>query len=183
MAGHPPVFRRVRMISEVFIPEPEATARMEAAGRTIAFNKQHGGSVAGGGKELEALEAGTARIGTCKASFDRVRLAVQNVTCCTPFVSSDARKVSGLIDRLHKTDPRMTAACEENGNVFLGAPVAIDDYLLMTTFPVTSMAGSHGCTIAAPVAAINWLSGTGVTGAAGNLATFFNEIKAGVHVG
>jgi TRAP-type C4-dicarboxylate transport system substrate-binding protein len=181
VAGHPPVFRWVKMISEVFIPS--ATEGFAAAGHQIAFNEQYGGSLAPVGEELEALEAGIAQIGTCQALFDPAKLALQNVTYYTPFVSSDARQVANLIDRLHKTDPRMTAAYAENGNTYLGAAIAIDDYLLMTTFPVTSLADLQGKKIAAPGAAINWLSGTGATGVAGNLTTYYNELKAGVYDG
>lgn len=181
VAGHPPVFRWVQMITQSFIPA--ATAGFAAAGHTITFNEQYGGSLAPVGEELEALEAGIAQIGTCQALFDPAKLAVQNVTYYTPFVSADPRQVSGLIDTLHKTDARMTAAYAENGTVYLGAPIAIDDYILMTTFPVTSLDDLQGRKIAAPGAAINWLSGTGATGVAGNLTTYYNELKAGVYDG
>ncbi|MFN3642920.1 MAG: C4-dicarboxylate TRAP transporter substrate-binding protein [Gemmobacter sp.] len=181
VAGHPPVFRWVQMIQQAFIPA--ATAGFAAAGHTISFNEQYGGSLAPVGEELEALEAGIAQIGTCQALFDPAKLAVQNVTYYTPFVSDDARQVSGLIDHLHRTDPRMTAAYTENGNVYLGAPIAIDDYLLMTNFPVNSIDDLRGRKIAAPGAAINWLSGTGATGVAGNLTTYYNELRAGVYDG
>ena len=43
-AGHPPVFRWIRMISEVFVPA--ATEQMEAAGHSITFSEQYGGSLA-----------------------------------------------------------------------------------------------------------------------------------------
>lgn len=181
VAGHPPVFRWVQMISQSFIPA--ATEGFAAAGHTISFNEQYGGSLAPVGEELEALEAGIAQIGTCQALFDPAKLAVQNVTYYTPFVSSDPRQVAGLMDSLHRTDPRMTAAYGENGNVYLGAPIAIDDYLLMTNFPLTSLDDLKGRKIAAPGAAINWLSGTGATGVAGNLTTYYNELKAGVYDG
>lgn len=181
VAGHPPVFRWVQMISQSFIPA--ATEGFAAAGHSISFNEQYAGSLAGVGQELEALEAGIAQIGTCQALFSPAKLAVQNVTYYTPFVSDDPRQVAGIIDHLHRTDPRMTAAYAENGAVYLGAPIAIDDYLLMTTFPVTSLADLQGRKIAAPGAAINWLSGTGATGVAGNLTTYYNEIRAGVYDG
>ncbi len=181
VAGHPPVFRWVQMIPQAFIPA--ATQGFAAAGHTITFNEQFGGSLAPVGEELESLEAGIAQIGTCQSLFDPAKLAVQNVTYYTPFVSADPRQVSGLIDQLHKTDPRMTAAYAENGTVYLGAPIAIDDYLLMTTFPVASLDDLKGRKIAAPGAAINWLSGTGATGVAGNLTTYYNELKAGVYDG
>lgn len=181
VAGHPPVFRWVQMIPQGFIPA--ATKGFAAAGHTITFNEQFGGSLAPVGEELEALEAGIAQIGTCQALFDPSKLAVQNVTYYTPFVSADARQVAGLMDDLHQTDPRMTAAYRENGAVYLGGPIAIDDYLLMTTFPVSSIDDLEGRKIAAPGAAINWLSGTGATGVAGNLTTYYNELRAGVYDG
>jgi TRAP-type C4-dicarboxylate transport system substrate-binding protein len=110
-------------------------------------------------------------------------LAVQNVTYYTPFVSDDPRTVSELMDSLHRSDPRMTAAYGENGVVYLGAPVGIDDYLLMTKFPIESLADLDGRKIAAPGPAINWLSGTGAVGVSGNLTTYYNELKTGVYDG
>ena len=66
---------------------------------------------------------------------------------------------------------------------YLGAPLAIDDYLLMTNFPVEDLSDLDGRKIAAPGAAINWLSGTGAVGVSGNLTTYYNELKAGVFDG
>jgi len=68
----------------------------------------------------------------------------------TPFVSDSARQVADTMDQFHTTDPRMTDAYRQNGVVYLGAPVAIDDYFLMTTFPVDSLADLTGKKIAAP---------------------------------
>lgn len=181
VAGHPPVFRWVQMITQSFIPT--ATAGFAAAGHTITFSEHYGGSIAPVGEELEALEAGIAQIGTCQALFDPAKMALQNITYYTPFVTPDPRQVSVLMDRLHKTDPRMTAAYGENGIVYLGAPIAMDDYILMTTFPVTSLDDLKGRKIAAPGAALNWLSGTGATGVSGNLTTYYNDLKAGVYDG
>lgn len=181
VAGHPPVFRWVRMISEVFVPTVQA--ELQKSGHDITFSEQYGGAVAKVGEELEAVEAGLAEIGTCQALFDPAKLAVQNVTYYTPFVSSDPRKVAGVIDAMHADLPAMTRAYADNGVVYLGAPIVIDDYLLMTNFPVNSLADLDGRKIAAPGAAINWLSGTGAVGVSGNLTTYYNELKTGVYDG
>lgn len=181
VAGHPPVFRWVRMISEVFIPEVEA--KLAGTDHSMTFVEQYGGAIAGVGEELEALEAGLAELGTCQALFDPAKLGPQNVTYYTPFVSDDARAIATLIDELHKTEPRMREAYAENGVVYVGAPIAIDDYLLMTNFPVGSLADLDGKKIAAPGAAINWLSGVGAVGVSGNLTTYYNELKTGVYDG
>lgn len=180
-AGHPPIFRWIRMISEQFIPT--AQAEMEQAGHSITFNEQYGGALAKVGDELETVESGLAEIGTCQSLFDPAKLAVQNVTYYTPFVSSDLRTVGEVIDAMHEEVPAMTAAYGDNGVVYLGAPIVIDDYLLMTNFPVDSLDDLEGRKIAAPGAAINWLSGTGAVGVAGNLTTYYNEIKTGVYDG
>ena len=180
-AGHPPVFRWVRMISESFIPEVQA--RLEGTDHTIAFSEQYGGAIAGVGEELEAVEMGLAEIGTVSSLFDPAKLAVQNVTYYTPFVSDDFRAVNELMHRLHREEPRMREAYEENGIVYLGAPIAIDDYLLMTTFPVDALSDLDGRKIAAPGPAVNWLSGTGAVGVSGNLTTYYNELQTGVYDG
>ena len=180
-AGHPPVFRWIKMLSEVYIPS--VTAELEAAGHTITFSEQYGGALAKVGEELEAVEAGLAEIGTCQALFDPAKLAVQNVTYYTPFTSSDLRQVSNVIDEMHANLPAMTEAYAENGVVYIGAPIVIDDYLIMTNFPLSSLADLDGRKIAAPGAAINWLSGTGAVGVSGNLTTYYNELKTGVYDG
>lgn len=180
-AGHPGVFRWVKMVDEAFIPGVHAA--LEGTGHSIAFDGQYGGAIAKVGDELETVEAGLAEIGICQSLFDPAKLAVQNVTYYTPFVSDDPRAVAELMDTLHNEDSRMSAAYGENGVVYLGAPVAIDDYLLMTNFPVESLADLNGKKIAAPGPAINWLSGTGAVGVSGNLTTYYNELKAGVYDG
>ena len=181
VAGHPGVFRWVKMVDEAFVPE--VNAALEGSGHDFSVDGQYGGAIAKVGEELETVEAGLAEIGICQSLFDPAKLAVQNVTYYTPFVSDDPRVVSELIDQLHKDDPRMTAAYDDNNVVYLGAPIGIDDYLLMTTFPVSSLADLDGKKIAAPGPAINWLSGTGAVGVSGNLTTYYNELKTGVYDG
>ena len=181
VAGHPGVFRWVKMVDEAFVPG--VNAALEGSGHSIAFDGQYGGAIAKVGEELETVEAGLAEIGICQSLFDPAKLSVQNVTYYTPFVSDDPRLVSELMDKLHKEDARMSAAYGENGVVYLGAPVGIDDYLLMTKFPIASLADLDGKKIAAPGPAINWLSGTGAVGVSGNLTTYYNELKTGVYDG
>ncbi len=181
VAGHPPVFRWVKQFSEAFLPS--ATASLETLGHNLTASEQYGGSIAGVGEELEAVEAGLAELGMCSSLFDPAKLAVQNVTYYTPFVSDDVRLVTDVIHDLHRNDPRMTEAYTENNVVYVGSPTAIDDYLLMTNFPIESLEDLDGRKIAAPGPAINWLSGTGAVGVQGNLTTYYNELQTGVYDG
>jgi TRAP-type C4-dicarboxylate transport system substrate-binding protein len=181
VAGHPPVFRWVKQFDEAFIPA--TAAALEAQGHSLNAMGQYGGAIAGVGEELEAVEAGLAEIGVCSSLFDPAKLAVQNVTYYTPFVTDDVRLVTDVVHDLHRNDPRMTEAYTDNNVVYIGSPTALDDYMLMTNFPVTTLADLEGRKIAAPGPAINWLSGTGAVGVQGNLTTYYNELQTGVYDG
>ncbi|WP_137699418.1 C4-dicarboxylate TRAP transporter substrate-binding protein [Marimonas lutisalis] len=181
VAGHPPVFRWVKHASQTFIPA--VNAALEGSGHSITWSEQYGGSLAKVGDELEAVEEGLAEIGLVSSLFDPAKLSVQNVTYFTPFVSSDSTAVSTWMDELQHTNADMQATWAENGLHYLGGGIGIDDYLLMTTFPVNSIDDLDGHKIAAPGPAVNWLEGTGAVGVSGNLTTYYNEIKTGVYDG
>ncbi len=181
VAGHPPVFRWVKHASQTFIPA--VNAALEGTGHNITWSEQYGGSLAKVGEELEAVEEGLAEIGLVSSLFDPAKLAVQNVTYFTPFVQSDATVVGEWMDKLQTSNAAMKQAWDANGLVYLGGAIGIDDYLLMTNFPVTSIADLNGRKIGAPGPAVNWLKGTGAVGVSGNLTTYYNEIKTGVYDG
>jgi len=181
VAGHPPVFRWVKHTTQTFIPAVQAA--LEGSEHGLKFSEQYGGALAGVGEELETVEEGLAEIGLVSSLFDPSKLAVQNVTYVTPFVSPDTAKISSMMDRLQAVHPRMRASWEAVNLEYLGCAIGIDDYLLMTDFPVESLADLEGRKIGAPGPAVNWLKGTGAVGVSGNLTTYYNEIKSGVYDG
>lgn len=181
VAGHPPVFRWVKHTSQTFIPA--VNKALEGSGISFEWSEQYGGSLAKVGEELETVEEGLAEIGLVSSLFDPAKLAVQNVTYFTPFVQSDATTVGEWMDKLQTTNAAMKQAWDDNGLVYLGGAIGIDDYLLMTNFPVNSIADLDGRKIGAPGPAVNWLKGTGAVGVSGNLTTYYNEIKTGVYDG
>lgn len=180
-AGHPPVFRWVKHTSETFIPA--VNRALEGSGHSITWSEQYGGSLAKVGGVLEAVEVGLAEVGLVSSLFESAKLQIQNVTYVTPFVSDDTAKISEMMDGLHETDPAIRAPWEANGLEYLGCAIGIDDYLLMTTFPVNDLSDLEGHKIGAPGPAVNWLEGTGAIGVSGNLTTYYNEIKTGVYDG
>ena len=181
VAGHPAVFRWVKHASKTFIPT--VNAALEGTGVTMTWSEQWGGSLAKVGDELEAVEEGLAEVGLVSSLFDPGKLSVQNVTYFTPFVSSNATLVADWMDQLQETNSDMKASWHENGLEYLGGAIGIDDYLLMTKFPINSISDLDGKKIGAPGPAVNWLKGTGAVGVSGNLTTYYNEIKTGVYDG
>ncbi|MCR9137572.1 MAG: C4-dicarboxylate TRAP transporter substrate-binding protein [Alphaproteobacteria bacterium] len=180
-AGHPPVFRWVKHASETFIPT--VNKALEGTDIKINWSEQYGGSLAKVGGVLEAVEEGLAEVGLVSSLFEAAKLSPQNVTYFTPFVSSNAMAVSNLIDAMHEENQELRKAWEDNNLEYLGAAIGIDDYLLMTNFPVNSLDDLKGKKIGAPGPAVNWLKGTGAIGVSGNLTTYYNELKTGVYDG
>jgi len=180
-AGHPPVFRWVKHASETFIPT--VNKALEGTDITVNWSEQYGGSLAKVGGVLEAVEEGLAEVGLVSSLFEAAKLSPQNVTYFTPFVSSDAMAVSNLIDAMHEENQELRRSWEDNNLEYLGAAIGIDDYLLMTNFPVNSLDDLKGKKIGAPGPAVNWLNGTGAIGVSGNLTTYYNELKTGVYDG
>ena len=101
------------------------------------------------GGVLEATEEGLAEIGLVSSLFEQAKLQIQNVTYVTPFVSDDTLKIASMIDGLHETSADMRAPWEANGLEYLGCAIGIDDYLLMTNFPINSLADLDGRKIGA----------------------------------
>ncbi|MCP4314544.1 MAG: C4-dicarboxylate ABC transporter permease [Hyphomicrobiales bacterium] len=180
-AGHPPVFRWVKHITQTFIPA--VNKALEGTDITVNWSEHYGGSLAKVGGVLEAVEEGLAEVGLVSSLFEAAKLSPQNVTYFTPFVSSDATAISDLIDALHEENKELRQSWEENNLEYLGAAIGIDDYLLMTNFPVKTLDDLKGKKIGAPGPAVNWLKGTGAIGVSGNLTTYYNELKTGVYDG
>ncbi|MEQ9814455.1 MAG: C4-dicarboxylate TRAP transporter substrate-binding protein [Azospirillaceae bacterium] len=179
--GHPPIFLWVKHLSETLIPTVDAA--LEGTEYEIEWNEYYGGELAAVGGELEALEDGLADIGVVPTVFEPSALPLQNVTYVTPFGSPSPELVLEVIDNLHGTVPGMIESWETYGLEYLGGGFALDNYLLMTSFPVESLADLEGRRIGAPGPAVNWLEGTGAVGVSGNLTTYYNDIQTGVFEG
>ena len=179
--GHPPIFLWVKHLSETFIPT--VNAALEGTDYSVDWTEAYGGTLAAVGGELEALEDGLAEIGGVPTVFEPTNLPLQNVTYFTPFGTPDAALILEIIDNLHAEIPGMAESWHAFDVEYLGGGFALDNYLLMTNFPVNSIDDLEGRRIAAPGPAVNWLEGTGAVGVAGNLTTYYNDLQTGVFDG
>lgn len=181
-AGHPPVFLWVKLLQEQFIPEVDRRLKEAGGEHRIEWTEAYGGTVAKIGGVLEAIEADVADMGFVGTLFEAAKMPLQNVTYMTPFGSDDIFVVTKVVQDLHDDIPAMRQAWVRNNQVFLTG-VALDSYHLVTKFPVHSIDDLNGRKIAAPGPAANWLKGTGAVPVAGNLQTYYNDIKTGVYDG
>lgn len=178
-AGHPPVFAWVRLIDEFFIPELEK--RVAAIGSPVKFEwtRAYGGTVAKLGAESDALRTDISDLGIVAAIFEAGKFPLEQFSLMTPFTTADIRLINRVTYRMHETIPELTEFWTRNNIVWLGG-AAIDSYHLMTKFPMTSIDALKGKKILAPGPAANWVRNTGAVAVAGNLTTYYNDLKSGV---
>ncbi len=181
VAGHPPVFLWVKTLSETFIPTVDKA--LEGTDYEMNWTEAYGGTLAKVGGELEAIEDGLAQIGIVSSLFEPSLLSLQNITYVTPFGSPDVDLVFGTVDAMHEDMPALKKAWEDHDMEYLGGGFGLEDYLLMTKFPVEKLSDLEGHKVNAPGPAVNWLQDTGAVGVSGNLTTYYNDLQTGVTEG
>lgn len=180
-AGHPPVFLWVKLIDEYFIPEVDK--RLAAGGKhKIEWTKAWGGTLIKLGSESKGIADGVADFGFVGTIFEAPKFPMQNVSYFSPFGSEDITVVTQVVNDMQKSIPAMGDAWTKNGLVYLGG-AALDGYHIWTSFPIQSVDDLKGKKITAPGPAANWIRGTGAVAVAGNLNTYYEDIKSGVSNG
>ena len=181
-AGHPPVFLWVKLVDEFFIPEVDK--RLAAAGgkHKIEWTKAWGGTLIKIGSESKGIADGVADLGFVGTIFEAAKFPMQNVSYYAPFGTDNIATVGTVINEMQKSIPAMGQAWTKNGLVYLGG-TALDSYHLWTNFPVKSVDDLKGKKITAPGPAANWIKDTGAVAVAGNLNTYYEDIKSGVSNG
>jgi len=181
VAGHPPVFLWVKTLTESFIPSVNES--LKGSGYEINWTEAYGGTLAKVGGELEAIEDGLAQIGIVSSLFEPSLLSLQNITYVTPFGSDNIDLVFDTVNAMHDEIPDMRKLWEDHDMEYLGGGFGLEDYLLMTKFPVGKLSDLSGHKINAPGPAVNWLKDTGAVGVSGNLTTYYNDLQTGVTEG
>ncbi|MEM7445133.1 MAG: C4-dicarboxylate TRAP transporter substrate-binding protein [Pseudomonadota bacterium] len=181
VAGHPSVFLWVQHLTKSFIPAVDAA--LDGTSYAIDWNEFYGGQLASIGGELEALEVGLADVGLVAIAFEQSNLPLQNITFVTPFGSPSPETVLSVMDDMHDRVPGMVESWHAYDLEYLGGGFVLDDYFLMTRFPVNSLDDLRGRRIGAPGPAVNWVQGTGAVGVSSNLNNYYHEIQTGVYDG
>jgi TRAP-type C4-dicarboxylate transport system substrate-binding protein len=181
-AGHPPVFLWVTLCRDFFIPEVDKRLAALGKGDTIEWNQAYGGTIAKIGGELEAIEAGVSDMGFVGTIFHASKMPLHNVTYMTPFATDNIYHVVDTITELQSQIPALAREWTKHNQIYLGG-AALDNYGVLTSFPVNSVDDVNGQKIAAPGPSANWLKGTGGVAVASNLNEYYNGIQTGVFKG
>jgi len=180
-AGQAPVFPFVRLISQSFIPS--VNADLARTGKLkITWNEAYGGTLAKIGGELEAVQQGVCDISIVSTIFHPAKMPLQQVTFMAPFGPTDLKPVVKVMNDMNRNHPLMRQAWERHNQVFL-AGTAADEYALFSNFPAGRYEDLNGRKIGSSPVPLSWLKGTGATGVAAGLPSYYNDMKSGVYAG
>jgi len=176
-SSHPPVVPWVAVIKTHIVPE--ARKRAKKLGHNIKWTEAYAGALYNFKNTLEGIQDGLGDIGWVGTLWEPNKLPLQNVTFFSPFVTDSTKIATKIQLDMHKNIPAMNKAWSKYNQVFLGAQT-IDDYILITNFPVKTLADLKGKKIYGPGAVANWIKGAGAVGVNGGLPIYYNGIKTGV---
>lgn len=180
--GHPPVFLWVKLIDEFFIPEVDRRLADAGNEHRIEWTRAWGGTLIKIGAESKGIADGVADLGFVGTLFEASRFPLQNVSYYAPFGTENIAIVTQVVDDMQNSIAAMGQAWTKNGLVYLGG-AALDSYHIWTNFPIRSVDDLKGKKITAPGPSANWIAGTGAIAVAGNLNTYYEDIKSGVSSG
>lgn len=181
-AGHPPVFLWVTLCRDFFIPEVDKRLAALGKGDSIDWNQAYGGTIAKIGGELEAIEAGVSDMGFVGTLFHAPKMPLHNVTYMTPFATDNIYYVVDTITELQTHIPKLAQEWTRHNQIYLGG-AGLDNYGILTNFPINTVDDVNGQKIAAPGPSANWLKGTGGVPVASNLNEYYNGVQTGVFRG
>jgi TRAP-type transport system periplasmic protein len=181
-AGHPPVFLWVTLCRDFFIPEIDKRVAALGKGDTFEWNQAYGGTIAKIGGELEAIEAGVSDMGFVGTLFHAPKMPLHNVTYMTPFATESIYYVVDTITELQSRIPALAQEWTKHNQIYLGG-AGLDNYGILTNFPINTVDDVNGQKIAAPGPSANWLKGTGGVPVASNLNEYYNGVQTGVFRG
>ena len=180
-AGHPPAFLWIKHVKESLIKTVDA--ELAKGGKyKITWNEAYGSTLAKIGSELETVEQGISDMGIVASIFHSAKLPLQNVTISVPFGPTDPELVTEAVDELHKVVPALNKSWDRHNQINLSA-FAVENYCMVTNFPVNKLEDLKGRKISGAGPNLNWIKGTGAVGVVGSLNSWYNDIKAGVYDG
>ena len=179
-SSHPPVVPWVATIKNHVVPE--AVKRAKKLGHTIKWTEAYAGALYNFKNTLEGIQDGLGDVGWVGTLWEPNKLPLHNVTFYAPFVTDSTTIAADIADAMHKNIPAMKKAFLKYNQVYLG-PQTIDQYVLITNFPVTKLSDLKGKKIYGPGAVANWIKGAGGVAVNGGLVVYYNGIKTGIASG
>lgn len=162
----------------------EVSKRAEAnTDYKIEWNKVYGGSVAKVGEELSSVQNKLVDVSMVVFPYEASKLPLQNFAYWVPFGPPDSPTSAKVVRQLIKEFPALTDPFEKQFNQkFLGFATT-QNYNLVTTFPVETIAALKGHKIAAVGPNLHFLKGSGAVPVQSTIPEMYTSFQTGVYEG
>lgn len=163
-----------------FLPGVNAELDRMGSDYRVEWTVAVDGTLASMGNMLDAMSTGLADVGHIVHVFEPTRLPLQNVPSVVPFGTEDPGIASRALHELNKSIPAMQKAWDDLNLVYLTS-FSFDSYLLLSRYPIETLADIKGKKVAAAAGNLPWLENTGAIGITGTSATAYSDTQNGVY--
>jgi len=182
ISGYPPVASWVKAFVEAYIPAVDA--ELAKTGKyKIDWNQGFSGQIVKPRGELEGIETGLGDLGTVVTAFHPDKLPLYKISFVTPFVSTDLGLVVRTHDELEAKFPVWDEYWDKFNQVNLVNTGAVDNYMVMSSSKLSSIAEFKGKKLGAAGSNLPWVTALGAAGVQTNLADAYNSLNTKIYEG
>lgn len=183
-AGHPagPAIW-VGTIKNYLVPETNKRLKKMKSAHKIKWREAYGGTVAKLGGVLEAVETGVLDMGLVAYPFEPAKLFLHNFSYYVPFGTPDPIQAYRIGAKLHKEIPFLHKVFEDKYNQVFLATTSINNYNIVTKFPIKKVSDVKGHEIAAAGPNLPWVTAVGAIPVQDNLTQAYTSLQTGKYEG
>ena len=161
---------------------PAVDAQLAKTGNyKIDWNLAHSGQIVKPRGELEGLETGLGDIGIVVTAFHADKVPLYEVSYKTPFTTQNMDLVSRTTKALEEKFPQYQARWKEFNQTSLYPTGSVDNYLVISKTPITSLSDLKGRKVGAAGPNLPWVTAIGAAGVQTNLADAYNSLNTGIY--
>jgi TRAP-type C4-dicarboxylate transport system substrate-binding protein len=182
ISGYPPAASWVKSFQSVYIPA--VNAELAKTGKyKINWNEGFSGQIVKPRGELEGIESGLGDLGTVVTAFHADKIPLYKISFVTPFVSNNLDLVVRAHDQLEARFPAFKQGWDKFNQVNLINTGAVDNYMVLSSIKMTTLADFKGKKLGAAGANLPWVTALGAAGVSTNLADAYNSLNTKIYEG
>ena len=180
ISGYPPPATWIGSLVDAYMPAVDA-ALAKTGKYKINWNKGISGQIVKPRGELEGVETGIGDLGVIVTAFHADKVPLYDVSFKTPFTTLDVGLASSVTQKMVDTFPQYNATWRQEFNQVPLAPTgAVDNYMLWSAKPISSINQVKGLKVGAAGPNLPWVLAIGAAGVQTNLADAYNSLSTGI---
>ena len=182
ITGFPQFSTFVSAFVDGYVPTVDA-ALAKNGNYKIEWNLAHSGQIVKARGELEGIELGLGDIGDVTTPFHLDRVPLYHLAYVTPFTTKDPAVVTDVHATVQNKFPQFDQSWRAINQVQVAMTTVVDNYLLISSTPMKTLADLKGKKIGAAGPNLPWVTPTGAAGVQTDLTAAYNSLQTGIYSG